>query len=174
MREIAAKADRQLLVLTKSAVFTPHFLIMAKAAVAAVLQKTLGPFVDGIDAKSLELSVWDGDVKLDQLQLRTSALAALELPLRVVGARLGSVRVQIPWRNLGGEPMIVTVDRLFLVLAPRKSTTAGVRRARRRRRRATRRSARSWRRGRRSRRRRRRSTPPSPSASPRGCSASWW
>ena len=90
---------------------------MAKAAVAAVLQKTLGPFVDGIDAKSLELSVWDGDVKLDQLQLRTSALAALELPLRVVGARLGSVRVQIPWRNLGGEPMIVTVDRLFLVLA---------------------------------------------------------
>ena len=96
---------------------------MAKAAVAAVLQKTLGPFVDGIDAKSLELSVWDGDVKLDQLQLRTSALAALELPLRVVGARLGSVRVQIPWRNLGGEPMIVTVDRLFLVLAP-KSTTA--------------------------------------------------
>ena len=97
--------------------------IMAKAAVAAVLQKTLGPFVDGIDAKSLELSVWDGDVKLDQLQLRTSALAALELPLRVVGARLGSVRVQIPWRNLGGEPMIVTVDRLFLVLAP-KSTTA--------------------------------------------------
>ena len=78
-------------------------------AVAEVLQKVLGTFVKGIDKDSLKLSVWSGDVRLTGLELRTEALEALPIPVRVLGASLGEVRVIVPWRNLlGKDPLIIT------------------------------------------------------------------
>ena len=91
-----------------------------EGVVADVLRKVLGAFVRGIDKHSLELSVWDGDVRLQGLELRTEVLDALSLPVRCIGGTLGEVRVCVPWRNLlGDEPMILTIDRVLLLLAPR-------------------------------------------------------
>ena len=61
----------------------PGFL---EGVVADVLQKVLGAFVRGIDKQSLQLSVWDGDVKLHGLELRTEVLDALPLPVKVGGS----------------------------------------------------------------------------------------
>ena len=91
-----------------------------EGVVADVLRKVLGAFVRGIDKHSLELSVWDGDVRLQGLELRTEVIDALSLPVRCIGGTLGEVRVCVPWRNLlGDEPMILTIDRVLLLLAPR-------------------------------------------------------
>ena len=95
----------------------PGFL---ESVVASVLQKVLGAFVRGLDKENLELSIWDGDVRLQGLELRTEVLDALPLPVRVIGGSLGEVRVCVPWRNLlGGEPLVITVDGVLLLLAPR-------------------------------------------------------
>ena len=71
----------------------PNFL---ESAVAEVLQKVLGAFVHGIDADRLQLSVWNGDVRLDALTLRTDVIDALPLPVRVVAGSVGEVRVTVP------------------------------------------------------------------------------
>ena len=63
----------------------PGFL---EGVVAGVLQKVLGAFVRGIDKHSLELSVWDGDVRLQGLELKTDVIDALPLPVRCVGGSL--------------------------------------------------------------------------------------
>ena len=55
---------------------------MLEAAVAAVLQKALGAFIEGIDSESLKTSVWNGDVSLRGLTLKTAALEAMHLPVR--------------------------------------------------------------------------------------------
>ena len=93
-----------------------------REAVASVLQKSIGAFVHGIDAKHLGLNASAGDVVLDSLQLKLEAFEAFDLPLSVVRGTLGAVRVKVPWRNLGSEPMVVTVDRLYLLLAPKDGT----------------------------------------------------
>ena len=106
-----------------------------EGVVADVLRKVLGAFVRGIDKHSLELSVWDGDVRLQGLELRTEVLDALSLPVRCIGGTLGEVRVCVPWRNLlGDEPMILTIDRVLLRLRrprPRSPTPQKLPRSRR-------------------------------------------
>ena len=51
--------------------------MVLEEAVAEVLQKTLGAYLEGVDADNLNLSVWSGDVRLRSVRLRTEALAAL-------------------------------------------------------------------------------------------------
>ena len=97
----------------------PGFL---EGVVSDVLQSVLGNFVRGLDRGHLELSMWDGDVRLRDLELRTELLDALPLPVRVLGGTLGEVRVSVPWRNLlGDEPMLISIDRVLLLVVPQSS-----------------------------------------------------
>ena len=95
---------------------------MLEGAVAAVLQKALGAYLEGIDSASLRASVWDGDIVLREVSLRTSALEALQLPVRVLGGSVGAVRVQVPWRKLRTDPIVINIEGLWLLLAPQDST----------------------------------------------------
>ena len=97
-------------------------LVMLEGAVAAVLQKALGAYLEGIDSASLHASVWNGDIVLRNVSLKTSALEALQLPVRVLGGSVGVVRVQVPWRKLRTDPIIITIEGLWLLLAPQDST----------------------------------------------------
>jgi vacuolar protein sorting-associated protein 13A/C len=54
-----------------------------RRAVAEVLERALGTFVEGIDAENLKLDVFGGDVTLQSLRLRLSAFEALGLPVAV-------------------------------------------------------------------------------------------
>ena len=73
-------------------------------AVANVLERVLGTFVEGIDVDSLKLDALGGDITLTALTLKLSAFEALDLPVAVANGRLGSVRVKVPWRNLHTVP----------------------------------------------------------------------
>eukprot|EP00966_Prymnesium_polylepis_P179902 4165254-Prymnesium_polylepis.1 len=92
---------------------------MFEQAVATVLQKVLGQFIKGIDAESLKLSVWNGDIKLVNLELNTEPIDALGLPVAVLGGSVGAVRVEVPWRSLNTKPIIVSVERLYVLIAPK-------------------------------------------------------
>ena len=97
----------------------PGFL---ETQVANLLEKVLGPFVIGLDKQSLNLSVWSGEVLLRDLQLRTEALDALPIPVKAICGTVGEVRVTVPWRRLGKEPLIISIDRVFLLVGPRADT----------------------------------------------------
>ena len=97
----------------------PGFL---ETQVANLLEKVLGPFVIGLDKQSLNLSVWSGEVLLRDLQLKTEALDALPIPVKAIGGTLGEVRVTVPWRKLGKEPLIISIDRVFLLVGPKAAT----------------------------------------------------
>ena len=94
----------------------PGFL---EGVVSDVLQPLLGNFVHGLDRENLTMSIWDGEVRLRDLALRTELLDALSVPFRVLGGTVGEIRVSVPWRNLGSEPMLVSIDRVLLLCAAR-------------------------------------------------------
>ncbi|KAG0474781.1 hypothetical protein HPP92_014467 [Vanilla planifolia] len=91
---------------------------MLEDQVAFLLQKYLGNYVRGLNKEALKISVWRGDVELTNMQLKPEALNMLKLPVKVKAGFLGSVRIKVPWSKLGQEPVLVYLDRIFLLAEP--------------------------------------------------------
>ena len=70
---------------------------MFEAQVAFYLNQYLGKYVHGLDAESLRISVWNGDVELRNLQLKPEALAELNLPITVKAGLLGRLTLKVRW-----------------------------------------------------------------------------
>lgn len=68
---------------------------MFEAQAAYYLNKYLGKYVDGVDPKSLRISVWAGNVVLTNLRIRPEALEELNLPITVKAGLLGTLRLKV-------------------------------------------------------------------------------
>ena len=67
---------------------------MLEGQVAFYLNKYLGNYVYGLDPQSLKISVFKGDVQLNNLHLKPEALNALNLPITVKAGLLGSLTLK--------------------------------------------------------------------------------
>lgn len=68
---------------------------MFEGQVAYYLNKFLGRYLNGLDSQSLKISVWKGDVQLQNLSLKPEALADLELPVTVKAGLLGRLTLKV-------------------------------------------------------------------------------
>ena len=93
---------------------------MLEGLVANLLNRFLGMYVKNFDARQLNVGIWNGDVKLRNLQLRREALDQLHLPVNVVEGHLGQLTMSIPWTNLRGKPVKVNIEDVFLLAAPKE------------------------------------------------------
>uniref|UniRef100_A0A2N9GNL4 Chorein N-terminal domain-containing protein n=1 Tax=Fagus sylvatica TaxID=28930 RepID=A0A2N9GNL4_FAGSY len=91
---------------------------MLEDQVANLLQSYLGNYVRGLNKEALKISVWQGNVELTNMQLKPEALNALKLPVKVKAGFLGSVKLKVPWSRLGQDPVLVYLDRIFLLAEP--------------------------------------------------------
>lgn len=66
----------------------------------------------------MNIGIWSGDVKLRNLRLKKESLDKLELPIDVRFGHLGELTLQIPWSNLKGKPVKVTIEDVYLLAAP--------------------------------------------------------
>ena len=57
---------------------------------------------------------------LKNLRLKPDALAELDLPLTVKAGLLGTLTLKVPWSSLGRVPVDVTIDRLYILAAPKE------------------------------------------------------
>ncbi|KAJ8645273.1 hypothetical protein MRB53_007021 [Persea americana] len=91
---------------------------MFEAHALHLLRKYLGEYVQGLSTEALRISVWNGDVVLKDLRLKAEALNSLKLPVIVKAGFIGTITLKVPWKGLGKEPVIVLIDRLFLLAHP--------------------------------------------------------
>ncbi|XP_020230234.1 uncharacterized protein LOC109811015 [Cajanus cajan] len=91
---------------------------MFEAHVLHLLRRYLGEYVHGLSSEALRISVWKGDVVLKDLKLKAEALNALKLPVIVKAGFVGTITLKVPWKSLGKEPVIVMVDRVFVLAHP--------------------------------------------------------
>ncbi|KAJ1403039.1 Vacuolar protein sorting-associated protein 13, N-terminal domain [Sesbania bispinosa] len=91
---------------------------MFEAHVLHLLRRYLGEYVHGLSAEALRISVWKGDVVLKDLKLKAEALNALKLPVTVKAGFVGTITLKVPWKSLGKEPVIVLIDRVFVLAHP--------------------------------------------------------
>lgn len=98
---------------------------MLEEQLAFYLEKYLGAYINGLSKEALKFSVWQGDVELTNMQLKPEALNALKLPIKVKAGFLGSVRLKVPWSRLGQEPVVVELDRIFILAEPATNVKGG-------------------------------------------------
>ncbi|CAK9318446.1 unnamed protein product [Citrullus colocynthis] len=89
-----------------------------KGKVLHLLRRYLGEYVQGLSLEALRISVWKGDVVLKDLKLKTEALNSLRLPVTVKAGFVGTITLKVPWKSLGKEPVIVLIDRVFVLAHP--------------------------------------------------------
>ena len=68
---------------------------MFKNQIVYYLNKYIGEYVYGLDAESLKISLWQGDVELRNLQLKPEALQSLDLPITVKSGLLGRLTLKV-------------------------------------------------------------------------------
>ena len=92
---------------------------MLEQYVSSFLASYLGKYIRGISDKQLRVSVWDGKLKLSNLELRPESLASASLPVAIHRGYIGDLSVTIPWTRLQSEPVVITIDRLYVVVRPK-------------------------------------------------------
>ncbi|BGP36549.1 Vacuolar protein sorting-associated protein 13 [Rhodotorula kratochvilovae] len=97
---------------------------MLEGVVAGVLNRFLAAYVDNLNTNQLNVGIWSGDVKLRNLRLKKEALDKFRLPVDVVEGYLGDLTLSIPWSNLGGKPVRVLVENVYLLAVPTDSSKA--------------------------------------------------
>ncbi|XP_074661340.1 intermembrane lipid transfer protein VPS13A-like [Tubulanus polymorphus] len=89
-----------------------------ESIIVDLLNKYLGDYVENLDRSQLKLGIWGGDVVLGNLDVKASALDDLDLPIKIRYGHLGKLVLKIPWTNLYTEPVVVTVEDVYVVAVP--------------------------------------------------------
>ncbi|KNC49731.1 uncharacterized protein AMSG_06001 [Thecamonas trahens ATCC 50062] len=88
--------------------------------VSRVLTSTLGRYVEDLDPEHLRVHVYAGQVSLDDLTLKTSALDALGLPLVLLHGSIGRLELNIPWgATLWTSPVTLVLKDVFVLCGPK-------------------------------------------------------
>ncbi|KAL5288954.1 hypothetical protein ACFFRR_009268 [Megaselia abdita] len=91
-----------------------------ESMVVDVLNKILGDYVVNLDTKQLKIGIWGGNVELNNLQVRENALDDLNLPFQLTHGYLGKLVLQIPWKNLYGQPVVAEIEDFYATISPKQ------------------------------------------------------
>ena len=91
---------------------------MFESILNSQLNKYLGEWVEGLNRDDLSLSVWGGDIELNDITIRSDVFQKFKMPLELIFGRIGYLRLQVPWRHLGSKPVIAEVRNVWLVVRP--------------------------------------------------------
>ena len=102
---------------------------MAKNALLGVLESTVGKYVQGLDAKSLNVAVWSGKIELsglkldvdavnDELGRRARAAPNLAVPIRVCDGRFDTLKIEVPWARIASRPVVIKAAGFEVTVEP--------------------------------------------------------
>ena len=88
------------------------------SAVATVLNKVLGEYVQDLNASQLNTSILGGDIKLKNTRVKPEALKKFGFPFVLKSGLIGNLNVSIPWRNIASQPLKVLIEDVYVLLEP--------------------------------------------------------
>ena len=89
----------------------------SKELVASLLKDHVGKYVN-IDTDNVALSLWNGVVELENLELKPDALKTLNLPVKVVSGKIAKLSLKIPWTSISTEAVSLNIDGVFCTVEP--------------------------------------------------------
>ena len=100
---------------------------MFEQGLAYLLKKFLGSFVEDGDAikEKIQVGVFSGLIILENLRLKSSLLSLIDIPISLSYGYIGRLELRIPWGNLGVDPVMVIIDKIYLVIEPKYEWNPG-------------------------------------------------
>jgi hypothetical protein len=77
----------------------------------------LGKYIQDLDSKDLNVSLWNGDIKLNNVKLRTDIFQQFKLPLGLVCGQIGNLKISVPLSSIGSKPVDILIENVFLVVS---------------------------------------------------------
>uniref|UniRef100_A0AAV2LRZ3 Chorein N-terminal domain-containing protein n=1 Tax=Knipowitschia caucasica TaxID=637954 RepID=A0AAV2LRZ3_KNICA len=91
---------------------------MFESLVSDLLNRFIGDYVENLDKSQLKIGIWGGNVVLENLKVKENALSEFDVPFKVKAGQLGKLTLKIPWKNLYSEPVVATLEGLYLLVVP--------------------------------------------------------
>ena len=95
---------------------------MLERWVASIFSSYLGRYVKNLDQHGLQVSMWSGELVLNDLELSPEALDELDLPVIIDKGVIGKLRIEIPWKQFYSKTCKIEVSDVKLVVLPIKAT----------------------------------------------------
>jgi hypothetical protein len=71
-----------------------------------------------VDANDLSISVTQGEIKLNNVEVKSSAFDDLELPITIKSGTVGQIHIKLSWTKLTSSPIVVTITDIYVVVCP--------------------------------------------------------
>lgn len=84
----------------------------------SVLNSVLSQYVAKFNKDDVDLSVWRGEAKLKNVELKPDALDFLNLPIAIRVGFAGKIFLQVDWKHLNSKPAKIELDDLRIVCGP--------------------------------------------------------
>ncbi|KAJ0027880.1 hypothetical protein Pint_36534 [Pistacia integerrima] len=92
---------------------------MFEGLVLQLLLGYLGRYVKDIQKEQLKITLWNEEVLLENVDLILEAFDYLQLPFALKQGRVGRLSIKIPWKKLGWDPLIITLEDVFVSASQR-------------------------------------------------------
>ncbi|KAL7197985.1 hypothetical protein ACSBR2_020498 [Camellia fascicularis] len=103
---VCVRAVKEIIILRKRAMF--------EGLVRQLLVGYLGRYIKDIQKEQLRISLWNEEVLLENVELILEAFDYLQLPFALKQGRVGRLSIKIPWRKLGWDPIIISIEDVFV------------------------------------------------------------
>jgi vacuolar protein sorting-associated protein 13A/C len=73
---------------------------MFEGLIVSVLNRIIGNFVENLDANQLSISLWNGSVSLENLEIKKDLFDSMPVPFKIAFGNIGKIYVEVPIRNI--------------------------------------------------------------------------
>ncbi|KAM1717129.1 hypothetical protein COP2_025269 [Malus domestica] len=94
-------------------------MTMFERVVSQVILGYLGRYFKDIQKHQLKITLWKGEVFLENVELSLEAFDYLQLPFALKEGRVGKLSIKIPWKKLGWDPIEIILEDVFLCASQR-------------------------------------------------------
>lgn len=89
---------------------------MLEGILERILQRILGDYLDGFNSNNLNVGIWSGEVVIQNVRLKRSALIKLGLPIELKYSLIQNLVLKIPWKSLTTSKTELYLDGLYIVI----------------------------------------------------------
>jgi vacuolar protein sorting-associated protein 13A/C len=89
---------------------------MFETFLEALLNKYFGEYFVNLDKNAMSISIWKGEIKINNVQINPSILKEIKLPLTMKIGVIENLTILIPWKSLSTQAVEITMDGLTMIL----------------------------------------------------------
>ncbi|VDK48292.1 unnamed protein product [Anisakis simplex] len=94
---------------------------MLEHLVAWVLNNYVGEYLENLNTVQLSIALLQGQVELENIPLKKTALRKLDVPLQVKAGVLGKLTLSVPLAHIRSEPWVIKMSDLLVLVGPIKN-----------------------------------------------------